>query len=415
MRRRSFIKASGIAGSVAAASPLLLLPSEGCAAPRKGVHSIGKREIAADLVIAGGGLGGVACALSALESGLRVVMTEETPWIGGQLTAQGVPPDEHRWIETHGATRTYRRFRERLREYYRRNYPLTPEAMARPELNPGNGAVSRLCVEPKAGVAVLFEMLAPWLSSGKLTLLLETRIIAADAYGDRVQFLEAENRHIGERLVMMAPWFVDATELGDLLPLTGTEYVKGTESKGETGELHAPEKGDRENQQAFTLCFAMEYLSGRDCTIDRPAEYDFWRSYVPQLTPPWPGRLLDLTYTKPDTLQPKTLGFHPEGIATGDAMNLWNYRRIIDRKNFTPGFYDGDITIVNWPQNDYHITNGCYRLHPVEWNIGESVGMLVAYARQHKLQSSDVRESPNHLADFQKLLTSRGVELHWPS
>ena len=27
-----------------------------------------------------------------------------------------------------------------------------------------------------------------------------------------------------------------------------------------------------------------------------------------------------------------------------------------------------------------HLTNGCYRLHPVEWNIGESVGELAAFA-----------------------------------
>ena len=27
-----------------------------------------------------------------------------------------------------------------------------------------------------------------------------------------------------------------------------------------------------------------------------------------------------------------------------------------------------------------HLTNGCYRLHPVEWNIGESAGMLAAEA-----------------------------------
>ena len=26
-----------------------------------------------------------------------------------------------------------------------------------------------------------------------------------------------------------------------------------------------------------------------------------------------------------------------------------------------------------------HITNGCYRLHPVEWNIGEVAGMLAAH------------------------------------
>jgi hypothetical protein len=27
-----------------------------------------------------------------------------------------------------------------------------------------------------------------------------------------------------------------------------------------------------------------------------------------------------------------------------------------------------------------HITNGCYRLHPVEWNIGESAGCAAAHA-----------------------------------
>ena len=26
-----------------------------------------------------------------------------------------------------------------------------------------------------------------------------------------------------------------------------------------------------------------------------------------------------------------------------------------------------------------HITNGCYRLHPVEWNIGEAAGALAAF------------------------------------
>jgi NADPH-dependent 2,4-dienoyl-CoA reductase/sulfur reductase-like enzyme len=58
----------------------------------------------ADLVIAGGGLGGCAAAHAALRNGLTVIMTEETDWIGGQLTQQGVPPDEHKWIEKYGAT-----------------------------------------------------------------------------------------------------------------------------------------------------------------------------------------------------------------------------------------------------------------------------------------------------------------------
>ncbi len=60
------------------------------------------------VMIVGGGLGGVSAALSALRRGSRVVISEETPWLGGQLTSQGVPPDEHRWIETRGANASYR-------------------------------------------------------------------------------------------------------------------------------------------------------------------------------------------------------------------------------------------------------------------------------------------------------------------
>src|ERR1700712_4642215 len=80
-------------------------------------------ELKADLVIAGGGVGGCAAALAALRNNLTVIMTEETDWIGGQLTQQGVPPDEHPWIETHGATVLYRRLRNDIRQYYLQNYP----------------------------------------------------------------------------------------------------------------------------------------------------------------------------------------------------------------------------------------------------------------------------------------------------
>ena len=66
-------------------------------------------------------------------------MTEETAWIGGQLTSQAVPPDEHRWIETRGANKSYREFRTRIRDYYRRNYPLTDAANNKSNLNPGGG------------------------------------------------------------------------------------------------------------------------------------------------------------------------------------------------------------------------------------------------------------------------------------
>src|SRR5690606_23812116 len=106
----------------------------------------------ADLVIAGGGLGGCAAAHAALRNGLTVIMTEETDWIGGQLTQQGVPPDEHKWIEKYGATALYREFRTAVRNYYRDNYPLSEQAVAAPLLNPGNAMVSALSHEPKVAL-----------------------------------------------------------------------------------------------------------------------------------------------------------------------------------------------------------------------------------------------------------------------
>jgi NADPH-dependent 2,4-dienoyl-CoA reductase/sulfur reductase-like enzyme len=43
-----------------------------------------------EVLIAGGGTGGVAAALAAARAGRSVVLLEETDWIGGQMTAQGV-------------------------------------------------------------------------------------------------------------------------------------------------------------------------------------------------------------------------------------------------------------------------------------------------------------------------------------
>lgn len=569
MRRRNFLSLVSAGSGGLMLAPSLPGAETGSVSEKKRRLSA---EYAADVVIAGGGIGGCAAALAACRNGLRVIMTEETEWIGGQFSQQGVPPDEHSWIETHGAPASYRDFRNRVRAYYKRNYPLTSAAFTRENLNPGDGAVSRLCHEPKVAVAVLLEMLHPYMSTGKLLLLTDHKVKKGEVHGDQVKALEVVNTKNHHEIVLEAPFFVDATECGDLLPLTGTEYVTGTEPASVTGELHAPEKGNPKNNQAFTLCFAMDYQPGRNLVIDRPDDYTFWSNYVPRLTPPWSGKLLDLHYSNPQTLEPKELGFHPEGIRTGALLNLWNYRRIINRHNFTAGTYSGDITIVNWPQNDYflgdiidvsekefnrhvaaarqlnlslfywlqteaprpdgglgwpglrlrgdvmgtddgmakypyiresrrikaeftileehvgrenrklvageeagkkaadfydsvgtgyyhidlhpssqgdnyidfgslpfqiplgallsqrmnnllpanknigttHITNGCYRLHPVEWSIGEAVGSLVVFAHKRKTLPRAVRENRNLLEDFQQWIRNQGLETHWP-
>lgn len=564
MQRRNFIELLGFGGAMAT------LGSFRVSVPVRSEKRGGGIAIQADVVIAGGGLGGVAAALALLRNGQSVILAETTDWLGGQMTSQAVPPDEHQWIETHGAPQSYRDIRNRIRDYYRANYPLTEKEKNNPLLNPGSGAVSRLCHEPAVAETVIRQMLAPYLSNGRLLLLMEYTAVSATVSGNIVTTITVKSERSGEQQKLEAPFFIDATELGDLLPMTGTEYITGAESKGVTGELHAPDLADTQNNQAFTMCFAMDYVGGADHVIPKPANYNYWRNYVPRLQPAWSGKLLDLQYSQPQTLQPKQLGFVPDGREPDGVLNLWNYRRIISRKNFEEGFYQSDITIVNWPQNDYmdgniidvtpevfkkhvdeskqlslsllywlqtevprpdggkgwpglrlrkditgtadgmakypyvresrrikamftvleehvgaenrkmvagagvhksaaffdsagtgyyhidlhpgtsgdnyidfpslpfqiplgallpvrmknifpanknigttHITNGCYRLHPVEWSIGEAVGMLLVFAKANKVLPATVRKDPVLLKQFQAFIKTQGLETEW--
>ena len=521
------------------------------------------QEARADLVIIGGGFGGCAAALAALRRGLRVIMTEETDWIGGQLTQQAVPPDENAWIETIGGTASYRDLRTRMRDYYRTHYPLTDKARVTARLNPGNCWVSRIGCEPKVALAILQEQLAPYEATGQLELLLEHVPESADVTGDRVRAVRVRHRPTGRQRFLYAPVFADATELGELLPLTGTEHVIGAEAQRDTGEPDAPETAQPDNVQSFTVCFAMDYRPGEDHTIDRPADYTTWRDLV--ITDPvHPAHRL-LSFDDPDS---QRIGFDPVA-----RTGYWSYRRVIDHTLFTPGSYASDITIVNWAHHDYsfgslvegtpaereahvtravslsrsllywlqtemprqdgglgwkglrlrpdivgtvdgmakypyiresrriraeytvrqqdvvaslrmqatgrpretvravsvndsvgighysmdlhrttrgdrpqygdtlpfqiplgsllpqrmenllpacknlgvtHMTNGCFRLHPIEWNIGEAVGELAAFAKARRVPLRAVRQKPALLADYQRQLEQSGIRLAWP-
>ena len=528
---------------------------------------LGARELRCDVAVIGAGVGGCAAALAAARNGMRVILTEETDWIGGQLTSQAVPPDEHPWIESFGCTEAYRGYRNAVRDYYRRNFPLTHEVRSRPAFNPGGGLVSRLTHEPRVSLAVLEEMLSPWIGAGRLTVLLRHKPAAADVQGDSVRSVTVRSLESGKERVIHAPYFIDATEQGDLLPLTKTEYVTGFESRRQTGELHAPETAQPANIQAFTVCFAIDHVPGEDHTIDKPEEYAFWRDYVPQMRPPWPGKLLSWSMSDPITLKPRAVTFSPDldAVKPEAGLNLWLYRRIAAKSHMAPGSWGSDISLINWPQNDYwlgnlhevseaeaarhlkrakqlslsllywmqteaprpdggagwkglrlrhdqtgtedglakypyiresrrilaeftvleqhvgaeargaataeefadsvgvgsyridlhpssggdnyidvsslpfqiplgalipkrvenlipgcknlgvtHITNGCYRLHPVEWNIGESAGMLAAEAVRLGQPPRRIRNDAKLLKEFQALIRRQGIETAWP-
>jgi hypothetical protein len=311
-------------------------------------------EIQFDVAVIGASVGGCAAALAAARNGMRVVLTEATDWVGGQLTSQAVPPDEHPWIEEFGCTASYRAYRNAVRAFYRMNYPLTAAARARVNLDPGNGSVSRLTHEPRVSLAVLENMLAPYRSAGTLTVLLEHVPESATTERDRVTSVTMRDLRQARTRTITAKYFLDATELGDLLPLTKTEFVTGAESRSQTSEAHAAEVAQPANNQSFTFCFAMDHLDGEDHTIERPDDYAKWRSYVPALTPPWTGPLLSWVASNPRDLKRRDAFFEPNPGEAGRAgLNLWTYRRIVDRANFTSGAYASDISLVNWPQNDF--------------------------------------------------------------
>lgn len=522
-------------------------------------------EAHTEILVVGGGLGGVAAALSALRMRHEVILSEPYDWLGGQLTTQAVPPDEHPWIEDHGATPSYRRLRSRIRDYYRRNYPLLESVRHDPHLNPGKGNVSPLCHEPRVGVAALEELLAPYLATGRLRILMRHEPVAAELEGDVVRSVTLRNQRDATDTTVTASYVLDATETGDLLPLTGAEHVIGAESQAETSEPHALSEGaNPRDQQAISWCFAFSHHPGENHVIDEPAQYAFWREFQ---SPVWPDRQLSWTTPHPVTLQPETrlLFASDPDAAVGD--DLWHYRRILYRRHYPDGHYPSDVVMANWPQLDYclgpilgvsneerdrhlegarqlslslfywmqtdaprhdgghgypglrlrgdvvgssdglskapyiregrrirarftvtenhvgveargdargaerfadsigigsyridlhpsadgrnyvdvsnwpfqiplgslipirlrnllpaaknigstHITNGCYRLHPVEWNIGEAAGALASFCLERDLVPATVYESPNRLADFQALLTDAfGIELEWP-
>ncbi|MDQ7803757.1 FAD-dependent oxidoreductase [Amycolatopsis sp. A133] len=61
-----------------------------------------------------------------------------------------------------------------------------------------------------------------------------------------------------------------------------------------------------------------------------------------------------------------------------------------------------------------HLTNGCLRLHPVEWNVGEVAGLLAAFAVREGVEPEAVREDGRLFEDFARVLDAAGVERRWP-
>lgn len=284
-----------------------------------------------DIAIIGASMGGVAATIAS--TGRDVILVAAHDWIGGQMTAQGVSAlDEHPYIEQFGGTHTYNNMRQKIRQYYIDNYN-APEVMSDDQpLNPGNGWVSNLCFEPKVGLQILRDMMPD-----SVHMLVGYEAVSADVDDHTVNAVIVENVD-GEQVRIEAQYFLDATDTGDLLPMTDTAYITGAESYEYTLEPDAPEEMRPDEVQSFTYCFAIEYHPDEDHTIEKPDNYETMRDEQPYSLilqdkegNPRPFRMFAIEYTQGN-------------------LPFWTYRRIID------GSLLGgrDLALINWHGNDYY-------------------------------------------------------------
>ncbi len=319
-----------------------------------------------DILIVGASLGGIAASISSAsnmtkkKSGLKrpkIILVEETPILGGQITAQGVSAlDENYLVETSGASLNYQNLRKYIRDYYKTKTSLIPEKQIDNILNPGNSWVTRLSFEPKVGLMAIEYLLKPYLEKNIINYRINSKSIYARKASGKICFYtdhyigntnNSQNKikgigffdvSNGQIFEIQAKKIIDATELGDLLNLTEIPYVSGAESKDQTGEADAQTSADTENTQDFTYPFVVEFIENGNFVIKKPDCFEKFKD-----------KYSFLNYKM----------FEKVNINTGnELLPFWEYRRLIDKKYFNDtDTYTHDLSMINWESNDLRHAN----------------------------------------------------------
>jgi len=182
------------------------------------LRSFKREDITADLVVAGGGLSGVCCALTASRQGMKVVLVQDRGVLGGNsssevrlwvLGATSHMGNNNRWAREGGV----------IDEILVENIYRNPE---------GNPVVYDMILLDKVS------------AESNITLLLNTAVYEVEKEGDAIRSLKAfcPQNQVEYRLI--APLFCDSSGDGVVGFLSGSPFRMGAEATDEFGEKFAP-------------------------------------------------------------------------------------------------------------------------------------------------------------------------------
>lgn len=163
-----------------------------------------------DVVIVGAGSGGCSAAIQAARMGMSVALVEPSDWVGGQMTGAAVSTMDDKRMTRTGI---YGEFINKARNYY--------AALGR-NVNVCYWGNDTIAFEPRVGQKLLLSMLQ---EAGKVDVIRETSPVSVTKNDDRV--VSAVFVTGGAEVTFRAKVFIDATECGDFIPLTGARYRSG--------------------------------------------------------------------------------------------------------------------------------------------------------------------------------------------
>ncbi|RYF25825.1 MAG: FAD-dependent oxidoreductase [Flavobacteriales bacterium] len=205
-----------------------------------------------DVLIIGGGASGTTAAIQSARMGVKVLVVEETEWLGGMLTSAGVSAIDGNHNMPSGL---WGEFRQHLYDYYG-----GPKAVE-------TGWVSNTLFEPSFGNKTLKKManhpnLTVWYKSG------------LDNITKNGKLWTAEINYNGKKQKVEAKIVIDATELGDVMAKLKVPYRVGMDSRHDTGESFAPEKANNIVQDLTYVVVLKDFGANANKTIKKPAGYD---------------------------------------------------------------------------------------------------------------------------------------------